>query len=67
MGEKAGTSVGGRMWGKRVGGKIRHKKCVHIHVNAKMILIETVPGIREERIKESSGGSDFKYDISGTL
>jgi hypothetical protein len=46
MGEKAGTSVGGRMWGKRVGGKIRHKKCVHIHVNAKMMPVETVPGIR---------------------
>jgi hypothetical protein len=51
-------------------GRDRRMNAVQImctHVNAKMILIETVPGIREERIKESSGGSDFKYDISGTL
>jgi hypothetical protein len=32
----------GRWWGKRV------KKCVHLYVNAKMISVEIIPGIRGE-------------------
>jgi hypothetical protein len=35
--------------------------------NAKKIPVETVPEIREEGMKESSGGSEFKYDIFDTL
>jgi hypothetical protein len=33
----------------------------------KMLLDETVPGIRRKRMKESSGGGEFKYDIFDTL
>jgi hypothetical protein len=32
-----------------------------------MIPIETVPEIGAGRMKESSGGSEFKYDIFDTL
>jgi hypothetical protein len=28
-----------------------------------MIPVETVPGIRGGRVKESSGGGEFKHDI----
>jgi hypothetical protein len=42
--------------GKRSG---RVKKCVHMHVNAKMIPTETISGIE--------GGFEFKYDILDTL
>jgi hypothetical protein len=31
---------------KGIGEWIWHKLCVHMHVNAKMIPIETLPGIR---------------------
>jgi hypothetical protein len=34
-----------------------------MYINAKMIPIETIPGMGEEEIKESSGGGEFKYDI----
>jgi hypothetical protein len=34
-----------------------------MYVNEKMILVETVPGIRGEGIKENGGGVEFKYDI----
>jgi hypothetical protein len=34
-----------------------------MYVNAIMIPVETVPGIRGVGMKESNGGSDFKYDI----
>jgi hypothetical protein len=34
-----------------------------MYVNAKMIPVETVPGIRREGRKEGSGGGEFKYDI----
>jgi hypothetical protein len=33
-----------------------------MYVNAKTIPVETIPGIGERRIKESSGGGEFKYD-----
>jgi hypothetical protein len=41
------------------------QKCVHIHVNAKMRPIETDPGMREAKIKESSGevNSNMMYLI----
>jgi hypothetical protein len=32
-----------------------------------MIPTETVPGIGGERMKESSGGGEFKYDIFDML
>jgi hypothetical protein len=49
--------------GKGVGGRIQYKKCVHIYINAKMLPVETVPGIWTRGIKESSAGGKFKYDI----
>jgi hypothetical protein len=36
-------------------------------VNAKMIPVETIPGIRGGGREESSKGSEFKYDILNTL
>jgi hypothetical protein len=38
-----------------------------MYVNAKMIPFEAVPGIGRRRMKESSGGSEFKYDMFDTL
>jgi hypothetical protein len=38
-----------------------------MYVNAKMIPVKTVPGIRGRKMKESSGGGKFKYDIFDTL
>jgi hypothetical protein len=38
-----------------------------MYVNAKMILVETVPGIRRGGMKESRGGGEFKCDIFATL
>jgi hypothetical protein len=38
-----------------------------MYVNAKMIPVETVPGIGGGGMKESSGGDEFKYDIFDTL
>jgi hypothetical protein len=35
-------------------------------INAKLIPVETIPRMRG-RIKESFGGSEFKYDIFDTL
>jgi hypothetical protein len=34
-----------------------------MYVNAKMIPVETVPGIRGEGMGESDGESEFKYDV----
>jgi hypothetical protein len=38
-----------------------------MHVNAKMITVETIPGIGGGRIKESNRGAEFKSDIFDTL
>jgi hypothetical protein len=38
-----------------------------MYVNAKMIPVETVPGIRGGGMKKSSGGGEFKYNIFDTL
>jgi hypothetical protein len=38
-----------------------------MYVNTKMIPVETTPGIRGKRIKERSGGGEFKYDIFDTV
>jgi hypothetical protein len=38
-----------------------------MYVNAKMISIEPVPGIRGRGMKESSGGDEFKYKIFDIL
>jgi hypothetical protein len=43
------------------------KLCIHVCVNAKMIPVETIPGIGGREIKESSERSKFKYDIFDTL
>jgi hypothetical protein len=32
-------------------------------VNAKMIPIQTIPGMGEGEIKEGSGGGEFKYNM----
>jgi hypothetical protein len=37
-----------------------------MYVSEKMILIETIPGMRGV-IKENSGGGEFKYDIFDIL
>jgi hypothetical protein len=34
---------------------------IHVYNDTKMIPVETVPGIRGERMKESSGGDKFIY------
>jgi hypothetical protein len=34
-----------------------------MHVNAKLIPVETVPEIGERGMKESSGRGEFKYDM----
>jgi hypothetical protein len=38
-----------------------------MYVNAKMIPVETVPGMGREGIKKSNGGGEFTYDIFDTL
>jgi hypothetical protein len=57
---------GGRWWGKGVGGWIRCKKCVHMYVNAKMILVETIPGM-SGGVKESDGGGWIQIWYIDTL
>jgi hypothetical protein len=36
---------------------------MHVYVNAKMIPVETLPGMGGREMKDSSGGGEFKYDI----
>jgi hypothetical protein len=43
------------------------QKCVYMYVKAKMIPDETIPGMGEGEIKETSGGGELKYDIFDTL
>jgi hypothetical protein len=38
-----------------------------MYVNAKIIPVEIIAGIRERGMKESSGGGEFKYDIFNKL
>jgi hypothetical protein len=38
-----------------------------MYVNAKMIPVEIMSGIGVRGIKESSGGSEFNYDMFDTL
>jgi hypothetical protein len=38
-----------------------------MNVNAKMIHVETIPGIRRGWIKKSREGGEFKYGIFDTL
>jgi hypothetical protein len=40
---------------------------MHMYVNAKMIPVESVPGIRGEGMKEKSRVWEFKYDIFDTF
>jgi hypothetical protein len=39
---------GGRRWGNGEEGLIQYKYCVHMHVNGKMIPVQTIPGISGE-------------------
>jgi hypothetical protein len=39
----------------------------HMYVKAKILPVETLPGTRGGRMKKSSGGSQFKYDIFDTI
>jgi hypothetical protein len=38
-----------------------------MYVSAKMIPVETIPGIGREGIKKNGTGSEFKYDVFDTL
>jgi hypothetical protein len=38
-----------------------------MYVKAKMIPVESIPGIRGEGMKENSGRDEFKYDVFDTL
>jgi hypothetical protein len=38
-----------------------------MYVNAKIIPVETLPGIRGGGMEDRSGGGKFKYDIFDTL
>jgi hypothetical protein len=38
-----------------------------MYVNAKMVPVETVPGIRGEGMKDNSRDGEFKYDIFDTV
>jgi hypothetical protein len=40
---------------------------IYICIYAKMIPVETIPGMVWEGIKERCGGGEFKYDIFDTL
>jgi hypothetical protein len=63
----------GPRWEGEVMGKGGRKvntvqKCVHMYVNAKIILVQTIQRIgRGGGTKENSGGGEFKYDIFDTL
>jgi hypothetical protein len=52
--------------GKRVGGWIWCKQCIHMYVNAKMIPVETVPGMGGKGGWEREVEGEFKYDIFDT-
>jgi hypothetical protein len=39
----------------------------NVYIHAKMIPLETIPGMGQGRIKDSSGRGDFKYSIFGIL
>jgi hypothetical protein len=56
---------GGGGWER--GRRMNMAQCVHMYVNAKMIPVETVQGIREGRMGKRSGKEEFKYDIFDTL
>jgi hypothetical protein len=40
--------------------------CTHV-CKWKMIPVETIPGMREGKIKKNGGGGEFKYDIFDIL
>jgi hypothetical protein len=64
---KVGSSGRWEVAGKGYGRVNAVKKCMYMYVNAKMIPIETIPGIRGGEIKENGGGGESKYDTFGTL
>jgi hypothetical protein len=75
IGEQEG-GIGSVGKGKEVGGEVVVKggrrvdmvqKCVHMYVNAKMIPVETITGIKGGGHKKSGERGEFKYDIVDTL
>jgi hypothetical protein len=42
------------------------KYCVYIHINAKMIPVETIPRMGQAK-KENGRGGEFNYDIFDVL
>jgi hypothetical protein len=58
-----GTGTSGR---GEVAGKVG-QNCAHMHVNAKMSPVETIPCIRGVGMKERGGRDESKYDIFDTL
>jgi hypothetical protein len=51
-----GVGCGGEVAGKGLGGRIWCKKYIHMYVNVKKILVESVPGIRGEGMKDECRG-----------
>jgi hypothetical protein len=60
------TPVGKGGGRKGVGERIWCKQCVHMYANAKMILVETVSGIRGEGKEVKGGNSSVIYLIHFT-
>jgi hypothetical protein len=57
-----GISGTGEDVGKGVGGWVC-KYCVHMYVNGKTRLVETIPGMKGWGIKGNEGRGEFDYDI----
>jgi hypothetical protein len=59
--------VGGERWQRKgVGGSIQYKYCVHMYVKAKLIPVQTIPGMEGRRDKRGGWG-EFEYDIFDVL
>jgi hypothetical protein len=52
---------GAKVAGKGVRKVNMVQKLLHMYINAEMIPVETIPGMRGGEIKETSGGGEFKY------
>jgi hypothetical protein len=62
---RGGVGTSGRREVVAKGGKRVNTVQKHMYVNAKIISVETIPGMGG--IKKSSGGGKFKNDIFDTL
>jgi hypothetical protein len=56
---RGGISGEGWLWGRGVRGSIQCKNCVHMNVNAKIIPIETIPGMWGEGDKGERWRGEF--------